>query len=85
MDDTCCILRKGDVDGLLHHLNNICPTIKLTMEVEEGGSLPFLRRMVNLTSLYTINRCTQLQTGTAVCVNLTKFELQTERCACVLV
>ena len=23
VDDTCCILRKGDVDGLLHHLNNM--------------------------------------------------------------
>ena len=42
MDDTCCILRKGDMDGLLHHLNGIHPTIKFTMEVEEGGSLPFL-------------------------------------------
>ena len=42
VDDTCCILRKGDVDGLLHHLNGIHPPIKFTMEVEEGGSLPFL-------------------------------------------
>ena len=37
MDDTCCILRKGDVEGLLHHLN-----IGFTMEVEKDGSLPFL-------------------------------------------
>ena len=42
VDDTCCILRKGDVEGLLHHLNSIRPTIRFTMEVEEGGSLPFL-------------------------------------------
>ena len=42
MDDTCCILRKGDIDGLLTHLNSILPTIKFTMEVEEGGSLAFL-------------------------------------------
>ena len=42
VDDTCCILKKGDVDGLLHHLNNICPTMKFTMGVEEGESLPFL-------------------------------------------
>ena len=42
MDDTCCILRKSDIDGLLRHLNSIHPTIKFTMEVEEGGSLPFL-------------------------------------------
>ena len=41
MDDTCRILRKDDVDGLLHHLNNIQPTIKFTMEVEESGSLRF--------------------------------------------
>ena len=42
MDDTCCILRKGDVDGLLNHLNRIRPNIKFTMELEEEGSLPFL-------------------------------------------
>ena len=42
VDDTCCILRKGDVDGLLNHLNSIRPTIKFTMELEEEGSLPFL-------------------------------------------
>ena len=42
VDDTCCILRKGDEDGLLAHLNSIRPTIKFTMEVEEGGSLAFL-------------------------------------------
>ena len=41
-DDTCCILKKSDVDVLPHHLNNICPTINFTKEVEEGGSLPFL-------------------------------------------
>ena len=62
LDDTCCILMKGDVDGLLHYLNSVRPTIKFTMEVEEGGSLPFLdmrvNRMVNLTLLYTINRHT---------------------------
>ena len=47
VDDTCCILRKGDVDGLLHHLNSIHPTI-FTMEVEEGGggspSFPITRK-----------------------------------------
>ena len=42
MDDTCCILRTNDVDELLSHLNSIRPTIKFTMELEEGGSLPFL-------------------------------------------
>ena len=44
MDDTYSILSIGDVDGPLHHLNNIYPTIKLTMEVEEGGFLPSLIR-----------------------------------------
>ena len=42
VDDTRCILRKGDLDGLLNHLNSIRPTIKITMELEEEGSLPFL-------------------------------------------
>ena len=42
MDDICCILSKGDMDGLLLHLNSVRPTIKFTMGVEEGGSLPFL-------------------------------------------
>ena len=46
VDDTCCILRKGDVDGLLNHLNSIRPTIKFTMELEEEGSLPFLNTRV---------------------------------------
>ena len=31
-----------DVDVLLYHLNSTRPTIKFTMEVEEGGSFPFL-------------------------------------------
>ena len=34
VDDTCCILRKDYVDGLLNHLNSIRPTIKFTMELE---------------------------------------------------
>ena len=41
VDDTCCILRASDVDGLLSHLNNLRPTIKFTMELEEEESLPF--------------------------------------------
>ena len=56
VDDTCCILRKGDVEG---HLNSIRPTIEFAMEVEEGGSLPLGRRMVNWTLLYTVE-----ETGT---------------------
>ena len=42
VDESCCIRREGDMDRLRHHLNNIRPTVKFTMEVEEGGSLPFL-------------------------------------------
>ena len=30
------------MDGFLHHLNNMRPTIKLTLEVEEDRSLHFL-------------------------------------------
>ena len=41
VDDTCCIM-KDTVDGLLHHLNGIRPTIKFTMELEKNGSLFFL-------------------------------------------
>ena len=42
VNDTCCILKKDAVDGLLHHLNGVRPTIKFTMELEKNGSLPFL-------------------------------------------
>ena len=40
VDETCCILRTSDVDGLLNHLNSIRPTIKFTIELEEGGPSP---------------------------------------------
>ena len=75
VDDTCCILRKGDVDGLLNHLNSTRPTIKFIMELEEEGSLPFLdtrvTRLANgklditvyrkntYTVIYTSSRTTQ--------------------------
>ena len=42
VNDTCCILKKDAVDGLLHHLNRVRPPIKFTMELEKNGSLPFL-------------------------------------------
>ena len=42
VDDTFTLVKKGDVDELLTHLNSIRPSIKLTMELEEGGSIPFL-------------------------------------------
>ena len=42
VDDTFSVMKKGDVDGLLNHLNSTRPSIKFTMEVEEDGSIPFL-------------------------------------------
>ena len=42
VDDTFSVMKKGDVDRLLNHLNSIHPSIKFTMELEEDGSIPFL-------------------------------------------
>ena len=42
MNNTCCIVKKGEVDQLLQHLNGICPSIKFTVGMEEGEKLPFL-------------------------------------------
>ena len=42
VDDTCCIVQRDAVKPLLHHLNDVRPTIKFTMEPEKDGSLPFL-------------------------------------------
>ena len=42
VDDTCCIVKKGTVEGLLSHLNSVRPSIGFTVEVEREGSLPFL-------------------------------------------
>ena len=42
VNDTCCIVKKGEVDQLLQHLNGICPSLKFTVEVKEGGKLLFL-------------------------------------------
>ena len=39
VDDTFTLVKKGE---LLIHLNSIRPSIKLTTELEEGGSIPFL-------------------------------------------
>ena len=65
MDDTCYIMQRDAVEPLLHHLNEVCPTIKFTMELEKGGSLPFLD-----TSL------TQREDGT---LNVTVFRKQTHK------
>ena len=42
MDDTCYIMKKSTIEGLLSHLNSVRPSIKLNMEVEKDGSIPFL-------------------------------------------
>ena len=40
--DTCCIVKKGTMEGLLSRLYSVTPSIKFTVEVEKDGSLPFL-------------------------------------------
>ena len=52
VDDTCCILKTGDVDGLLNHLNSLRPTIKIHHGAGGGGGpLPFLdTRVTSLTN-----------------------------------
>ena len=57
VDNTCYILKRGIVDGLLHHLNNMRPTIKFTVEVEDGGPLPFLDNVVALIIPMVKNNC----------------------------
>ena len=42
VEDTCCIMQRDAVKPLLHHLNDVCPTIKFTIKPEKDGSLPFL-------------------------------------------
>ena len=71
VDDTLTLVMKGDVDELLVHLNSIRPSIKLTTELEEGGSIPFLdtrvtrKVMVNLMQLYTASLRTRTCTYTS--------------------
>ena len=42
VDDTCSIVKKGTVEGLLDHLNSVRPSIRFTVEVTKDGGLPFL-------------------------------------------
>ena len=41
VDDTCCIVKKGTVKGLLDHLNSLRTSIRFTVEVEKDDGLPF--------------------------------------------
>ena len=42
VDDTCCIVKTGTVEGLLDHLSSIKSSIRFTVAVEKDGGLPFL-------------------------------------------
>ena len=42
VDDPFCIVKRGTEGKLLHHHNCVCCAIKLTMEVQKDGALPFL-------------------------------------------
>ena len=46
VDDTLCIVRKGEVDKLLDHQNSVRPSIQFIVEVEKDGSLPFLDTLI---------------------------------------
>ena len=40
VDGTCCTMRRNEVEPLLPHLNDVCPTIKFTMKLEKDASVP---------------------------------------------
>ena len=48
MDDTCCIVKKGTVEGLLDHLNSVRLSIRFTVEVEKDGGMPFLNTQLQM-------------------------------------
>ena len=50
VDDTCCIIKRGEVDQLLQHLTSIHPSVKFTVEVEREGKLPFLDNLLRRNS-----------------------------------
>ena len=55
VNDTCCIMQRDAVEPLLHHLNDVRPTIKFTMEPEKDGSLPFLNTKLTRREDGTLN------------------------------
>ena len=42
VDDICCVLKNGEEDSLLAHINSLRDSIKFTMEREVDGSISFL-------------------------------------------
>jgi hypothetical protein len=46
VDDVLAIVKKDQVNEVLTKLNQIYPTIKFTVEVEENGAIPFLDLMI---------------------------------------
>ena len=69
VDDTCCIMQRDAMEPLLHHFNEVRPTIKFTMELEKDGSLPFLdtsltRREDGTLNMSSENRHTRTGTCT---------------------
>ena len=61
MDDTCCIVKKGTVEGLLSHLNSVQPSIRFTVEVEREGNLPFLDTLLQRRDNGSLDGCHRLQ------------------------
>ena len=48
VDETFDKIDEYAVDSLSHHINNIDPNIKFTIETEVNGKLPFLDLCVNV-------------------------------------
>ena len=58
VDDTFCILSKGSTEELLHHLNSVRPTVKFTVE-QEDGALPFLNTLLRRRRDGSLDVCLQ--------------------------
>ena len=46
VDDTCCAIPINQLQHFHDHLNKIKPSIKITIEQEQNGELPFLDTLV---------------------------------------